>query len=143
MPTIDVAALKEKAFEYFDVETIKNSFGGIKEVDWNPFEIKDGKPVGFSNTFISIKGAPFAALQAFGWAVEKAAVDLKAVRAGGEKKKALVSLIDDLIKLPFWAEPFDAMAISWVIDVIIDGLNRLFGNNWIDHVATPELVKTA
>lgn len=141
MPTVDVAMLKEKAFEYFDVETIKTKFTEVKDVDWNPFEIKDGKPVGFTNTFISLKGAPFEVLKALGWAVEKAAVDLKAIKAGGEKKKALVALIDDMVKLPFWAEPFDGMAISWLIDVAIDGLNRAFGNDWLDHIAPPELVK--
>lgn len=48
----------------------------------------------------------------------------------GEKLDAAVEIIDDYIKLPFYAELFDGTAIRLVISMMVDVLNTKYGKDW-------------
>ena len=54
--------------------------------------------------------------------------------AGQAKRDAVVKILDDICKLPFWLEPLDGWFIGLVLDQMVGLLNSLFGNNWIENV---------
>jgi len=67
--------------------------------------------------------------------VEAAAVDLSELGiTGSEKKEALVKLLDDVVDVPFWAEPFDGMIIGMAIDAAVGYYNIKIGHGWLDVV---------
>ena len=67
--------------------------------------------------------------------VEAAAVDLSELGiTGSEKKEALVKLLDDVVDVPFWAEPFDGMIIGMAIDAAVGYYNIKIGHGWFDVV---------
>ena len=65
---------------------------------------------------------------------EKSYNDLDGMRGEGGKSKrdAVVEWIDDIIKLPFWAETLDGMVIGWAVDAFVAWLNFAKGRNWLD-----------
>ena len=68
-------------------------------------------------------------------AVEKLAQDMALVSAGAEKKKALVSWLDDVVKFTGFAKIFEAVdgkVIGAIVDGIIIILNRRLGNKWLE-----------
>lgn len=48
----------------------------------------------------------------------------------GEKLDAAVEIVDDYIKLPFYAELIDGVAIRLLISFMVDILNAKFGKDW-------------
>jgi len=68
--------------------------------------------------------------------IEKALKDVAGV-SGGAKKKALVDWLENLIKLPVWAEPFDGMLIGMLVDAIVGWLNDRFGHLFADLYDQP------
>jgi hypothetical protein len=62
---------------------------------------------------------------------ERLALDAGGV-SGQDKRDAVVKIIDDLIKLPFYLELLDGLVIGIIIDRIISALNKKFGHSWID-----------
>ena len=70
---------------------------------------------------------------------------------GAEKKKAVVSKLDELINLPNCIEWVDDVALSWLVDTVCDKLNDLTRHNFgelelsdaqertiADEIANPE-----
>lgn len=51
--------------------------------------------------------------------------------AGSEKKKALVKYLDNIIKLPFYAEPFDGPILGLAVDGIVAYYNAKIGHGWL------------
>jgi len=65
-------------------------------------------------------------------AVEQIAADLGDMSiAGSQKKAALVKFLDDVIELPFYAEPFDGPVLSLAIDGIVAYYNVKIGHGWL------------
>ena len=52
---------------------------------------------------------------------------------GPEKRNAVVKIIDDLLKLPFYLEAFDGIVIGWIVDAIISAWND-FAHDWLSKL---------
>jgi len=145
MTTVSIksADIKGQIFDYFDVDKLRSIAGQAGNLEWNPFKLNsDGKPIGFDDSIVKAPGMAVELIKSLGIVVEKVCRDAGAVASGGEKKKALVELLDEIIKLPFFLEPFDGVIIGWLIDKLIEWLNLKLGQDWVDHLSFPEIVKT-
>lgn len=142
MTTINSSQIKEQIYSYFDVNKLRAIAGQAGNLEYNPFKLNlDGKPIGFDDTVVKAPGMAVDLIKSLGIVVEKVCRDAGAVASGGEKKKALVELLDEIIKLPFFLEPFDGMIIGWLIDKLIEWLNLKLGQDWVDHLSFPEIIK--
>ncbi|MEA5034252.1 hypothetical protein [Cloacibacillus evryensis] len=57
-----------------------------------------------------------------------------------ERKRAyVVQRLDDMVKLPWYFEPFDGPAFGLIVDYACDKLNLVMGHEWTD--LSPEQVK--
>lgn len=144
---LDATFIKGQAWDYINGEKIREAVGKAGQIEWNPFEIEPetGKPKGFNKVFLSVSGSPVEIIHALLWAVEKVTVDAGEIAkgSGNAKREALVNMLDEVIRLPFFLEPFDGILIGKLIDWAIDWLNAKFGKDWINHIPAPELTKTA
>lgn len=57
---------------------------------------------------------------------------------GMEKRAYVVKHLDDMVKLPWYLEPFDGPAFGLLVDLACDKLNLLVGHNWNEVKLTPE-----
>ncbi|MCK9568899.1 hypothetical protein M0R72_08160 [Candidatus Pacearchaeota archaeon] len=143
MSTINSSQIKQQIFDYFDVDKLRTIAGQAGNLEFNPFKLNaDGKPIGFDDSIVKAPGMAVDLIKALGIVVEKVCADAGAVASGGEKKKALVELLDEIIKLPFFLEPFDGMIIGWLIDKLIEWLNLKLGQDWVDHLDFPVIIKS-
>lgn len=60
---------------------------------------------------------------------------------GAEKRKYVVAQLDDMVKLPWYAEPFDAPVFGILVDLICGKLNLLTDKKLAEM--TPETIKKA
>ena len=56
--------------------------------------------------------------------------EVGAVVMSKDKRNAVVNAIDDMIKLPWFLEMFDGLAIGIIVDGVCTALNTVFGNDW-------------
>jgi hypothetical protein len=112
MASVDVATLKEGLAKYFATPEMKAAIAAFG----------DG-PSLRKAIAIALEGVKI---------VEKLAADAGAVAAGSEKRKALVSYIDDCIDLPFYLEALDGVVIGIVIDALVGWYNLKHGKDWIN-----------
>lgn len=60
--------------------------------------------------------------------------------AGAEKRKYVIQRLDDMVKLPWYLEPFDGPAFGILVDLACDKLNLLCGHDWGNVSLTPEQI---
>ena len=104
----------------------KKAIGGIGQIDWNPFD-DDGDE--YTNVWSEMKHnweLVWDALIAVVGVLETIVVEGVSLSAP-QKKKAAVSLLDDLLKLPFYLEPFDGIALGMLVDSAVGFMNKV---NW-------------
>ena len=68
--------------------------------------------------------------------VEKLATDLEGLGTptGQEKRDAVVSFLDDVVKLPFFLEPIDGPLIGQAVDGLVAWYNFKIGHGWLDKI---------
>jgi hypothetical protein len=111
---VDYKELARLVWVQLQLDEVKQSVVALKGIDWNPFDDDADEYVG---VFAEINHN-FALI----WDVaQKAAAVAERIVVDGaslsdpQKHKVVVQVIDDLIRLPFYAEPFDGP----VIDVLV------------------------
>lgn len=57
---------------------------------------------------------------------------------GTEKRAYVVARLDDMVRLPWYLEPFDGPAFGLLVDMTCDKLNLLVGHKWDAAKLTPE-----
>jgi len=55
--------------------------------------------------------------------------------SGQDKKRALVTVVNEVINLPFLPEFVEAHLFSAILDIIVAAYNEAFGHFWIEKVA--------
>lgn len=53
-------------------------------------------------------------------------------KSGAEKRAAVVQKLDDMIKLPWWAEWADDLVIGRLVDAACALVNDVYGHDWQD-----------
>ncbi|MEG1824357.1 MAG: hypothetical protein RRY12_01235 [Cloacibacillus sp.] len=59
---------------------------------------------------------------------------------GTDKRAYVVQRLDDMVKLPWYIEPFDGPAFGVLVDLACDKLNLLCGHDWASVTLTPEQI---
>lgn len=122
----DHRQLARLIWDQLQLDEVKASVVALKGIDWNPFD-EDGDE--FNGVFAEINHN-FSLV--FDVAQQAAAVAQRIVVDGAslsdpQKHKAVVQVLDDLIRLPFYAEPFDGP----VLDVLVKSAVKLLrAVNW-------------
>ncbi|MBR4401338.1 MAG: hypothetical protein IKT09_06535 [Synergistes sp.] len=57
---------------------------------------------------------------------------------GMEKRAYVVKRLDEIVRLPWYLEPFDGPAFGMLVDLACNKLNLLVGHNWNEAKLTPE-----
>lgn len=68
--------------------------------------------------------------------VEKFSKDISYL-SGKDKLDLATEFIDDLVRLPFYAEWFDGAVIRILISSIVTQYNKFYGKAWIDAIKKP------
>lgn len=68
------------------------------------------------------------------WVVQMVMEAEKAVpgKSASEKRAYVVQRLDDMVKLPWYLEPFDGPAFGLLVDMACDKLNLLMGHEWTE-----------
>ena len=66
--------------------------------------------------------------------VEEIATDIGDAVPGSDKRKVIVDFMDDVIKAPFWVEPFDDNIIGIAVDTVVLYYNTKIGHSWLAKV---------
>lgn len=62
---------------------------------------------------------------------------------GADKKEYVIGKLDDMIRLPWFLEPFDSAIFDVLIDAACRVLNSWFGHAWGDKVKSIDLLAAA
>jgi len=101
-----------------------------KALDWNPFDDDGDQYVGAwaemrHNADLILGVARGAILLA-----EQIVVDGKSL-TNPQKRDAVVAVLDDCVRLPWYAEPFDGIAIGLLVDSGVAAFNAL---GWVQEI---------
>ena len=135
MATLDKKKLYEALKAYAETDMFSDRLEQLKAYDFNPFRPPanpDG-PDGWDKV-VEAGNLVNEILRDIIGVVEKVVRDAGEVGLGNEKREAVVQFLDDIIALPFWAEPFDKPLIRLLVDQLVGLLNSVFGKDWISHI---------
>lgn len=101
-----------------------------KAIDWNPFDNDGDEYVGAwaemrHNCDLILGVARGAILLA-----EQVVIDGKSL-TNPQKRDAVVQVLDDVVRLPWYAEPFDGIAIGLLVDSGVAAFNAL---GWVQEI---------
>ena len=135
MASLDKEKLLEALRAYAETDLFSQRLDQLKNYDFNPFRPPanpDG-PEGWDKV-VEAGNLVNEIIKDVVGVVEKVVRDAGEVGLGNEKREAVVQFLDDIIKLPFWAEPFDKPLIRLLVDQIVGLLNKLLGKDWITKI---------
>jgi hypothetical protein len=117
----NVIKIKEKVEVIIkDAIIVKNSMDELKEWD-SLTEIVDN--IVLATDFVT------DLILAIEIAVDDLSDDLEGLKSG-DKLDAAVSILDDVIELPWYLEIIDEAGFKMLISTIVSMMNKWFGNNW-------------
>ena len=64
-------------------------------------------------------------------------------KTGAEKKEYVIGKLDDMIRLPWFLEPFDNAIFDVLIDAACRVLNNRFGHEWTGKINQVDLLAAA
>lgn len=110
-------------------------FEQLKSYDFNPFRPPKAPedPAGFDK-WREAQGLVNDLVLDLIAVVEREVKAVGEVGKGGEKLDAVVTFLDDIIRLPFYLEWFDGPAIRLLVSQLVGLLNRVFGKDWIEKI---------
>lgn len=124
--SVDYKQLIAMLWEQLQLEEVKQSVTALKGIDWNPFD-EDGDQ--YEGAFAEIDHN-FDLI----WDVAvKAAAAMQRVVVDGaslsnpQKHKAVVELLDNLIRGPWYVEPFDGIILDGIVKGAVKFLRSV---NW-------------
>lgn len=129
----DKDRLVEFLKQELDIEGKKSAITGLSKIDWNPFNEDGDEHVGVWAEMKNNWSLVWDAILAIVGTLEKIVVEGTTLTAP-QKKDAAVSLLDDCLKLPFFLEPFDGIALGMLIDAGVSYMNKV---DW--GIETPEI----
>lgn len=129
----DYKQLARLVWDQLKLDEVKESVVALRGIDWNPFNEDGDEYVGIFSEINHNFSLIFDVAQQAAAVAQRIVVD-GASLSDPQKHKVVVQVLDDLIRLPFYAEPFDGP----VIDVLVkSAVKMLRAVNWgIDLPAT-------
>jgi hypothetical protein len=124
--TFDHKQLARLVWDQLQLDELKASVVALKGIDWNPFDEDADEYVGVFGEINHNFSLIFDVAQKAAAVAQRIVVD-GASLSDPQKHKVVVQVLDDLIRLPFYAEPFDGP----VIDVLVkSAVKMLRAVNW-------------
>lgn len=121
---IDASKLIEFLKDELDFDEKKAAITGLTKIDWNPFDDDGDEHVGVWNEMKNNWSLFWDAILAIISTLEAIVVGGVSLSAP-QKKSVAVDLIDDLLKLPFFLEPFDDIIIGLLVDAAVSQMNKI------------------
>lgn len=121
---VDYKELARLVWEQLKLDEVKASVKALKGIDWNPFD-EDGDE--FVGVFAEINhnfSLVWDVAQKAAAVAERIVVD-GASLSDPQKHKVVVQVLDDLIRLPFYAEPFDGPVIDVLVKSAVKALRAI------------------
>ncbi len=123
---INYKELARLVWVQLELDEVKASVVALKGIDWNPFDEDADEYVGVFGELNHNFSLVFDVAQKAAAVVQRIVVD-GASLSDPQKHKVVVQVLDDLIRLPFYAEPFDGP----VLDVLVKSAVKLLrAVNW-------------
>ena len=122
--TFDKDRLVEFLKEELSIDDTKSKISGLGKIDWNPFDDDDDEYVTVWAEMRHNWDLVWDALLAIVGTLETVVVAGVSL-SSPQKKSAAVSLLDDLLKLPFFLEPFDGIALGMLVDAAVLFMNKI------------------
>jgi hypothetical protein len=123
---IDHRELARLIWEQLRLSELRDSVVALKGIDWNPFDEDEDEYVGIFSEINHNFSLIFDVAQKAAAVAQRIVVD-GASLSDPQKHRVVVQVLDDLIRLPFYAEPFDGP----VIDVLVkSAVKMLRAVNW-------------
>jgi hypothetical protein len=123
---IDHRELARLIWEQLRLSELRDSVVALKGIDWNPFDEDEDEYVGIFSEINHNFSLIFDVAQQAAAVAQRIVVD-GASLSDPQKHRVVVQVLDDLIRLPFYAEPFDGP----VIDVLVkSAVKMLRAVNW-------------
>jgi hypothetical protein len=124
--TFDHKQLALLVWDQLNLSELRDSVVALKGIDWNPFDDDEDEYAGIFSEINHNFSLIFDVAQKAAAVTQRIVVD-GAVLSDPQKHKVVVQVLDDLIRLPFYAEPFDGP----VIDVLVkSAVKMLRAVNW-------------
>jgi hypothetical protein len=117
---IDHRELARLIWEQLRLSELRDSIVALRGIDWNPFDDDGDEYVGIFSEINHNFSLVFDVAQQAAAVAQRIVVD-GASLSDPQKHKVVVQVLDDLIRLPFYAEPFDGP----VLDVLVKSAVRL------------------
>jgi hypothetical protein len=123
---IDHRELARLIWEQLRLSEWRDSIVALRGIDWNPFDDDGDEYVGIFSEINHNFSLVFDVAQQAAAVAQRIVVD-GASLSDPQKHRVVVQVLDDLIRLPFYAEPFDGP----VIDVLVkSAVKMLRAVNW-------------
>jgi hypothetical protein len=124
--TFDHKQLARLVWDQLKLSEVRDSVVALKGLDWNPFDDDGDEYVGIFAEINHNFSLVFDVAQQAAAVAQRIVVD-GASLSDPQKHRVVVQVLDDLIRLPFYAEPFDGP----VIDVLVkSAVKMLRAVNW-------------
>jgi len=124
--SIDHKELARLVWNQLELEKVKAAVQALRGIDWNPFDEDADEYVGVFGEINHNFGLVFDVAAQAAAVVQRIVVD-GASLSDPQKHRVVVQILDDLIRLPFYAEPFDGP----VLDVLVkSAVKMLRAVNW-------------
>lgn len=138
MANVNTEMLIGKLKEVFDIPELKDKFSNLEGFKFNPFKFDPtGKPEGW-DVFVQDGQLVVDVFLQVIKTVEKVTFEAGEMAKGKDKLDAVCEFLDDVVSLPFYLEWVDGPAIKMIVTFLVNQLNKLFGNDWINHIPVPE-----
>jgi hypothetical protein len=122
----DHKQLARLIWDQLKLDEVKASIVALRGIDWNPFDEDGDEYVGIFAEINHNFSLIFDVAQQAAAVAQRIVVDGSSL-SDPQKHKVVVQVLDDLIRLPFYAEPFDGP----VLDVLIKSAVKFVRSvNW-------------
>ena len=122
--TVDVKTLARLVWNQLQLDEVKQSVKALKGIDWNPFNEDGDEYVGAFQELNHNWNLIFDVAQKAAAVAERIVVD-GASLTDPQKHKVVVQVLDDCIRLPFYAEPFDGPILDVLVKSAVKALRAI------------------
>ena len=116
--------IAEFMLDYIDWEGTKDTVGKLKEFDWNPFDEDGDEFVGAWAEMRHNSELVIDVAKALVNTAERVVVGGLSLSAS-QKRDAVVKALDNALRLPWYAEPFDGIALGIFVDMVVAFMNKV------------------
>jgi hypothetical protein len=66
--------------------------------------------------------------------VVQAQLEIKGEGTGAQRKKFVIDSLNAVVDIPFLTEPTEAAIIGFMVEAVVQGFKKVFGDKWIEKI---------